>query len=36
VVTAVEVIAAEPVELLGSVAPAREAIVASEVEGVVS
>ena len=36
VVTAVEIIAAEPVELLGSVAPAREAIVASEVEGVVS
>ncbi len=36
VVTAVETIAAEPVELLGSVAPAREAIVASEVEGVVS
>ncbi|MCH7824233.1 MAG: efflux RND transporter periplasmic adaptor subunit [Acidobacteria bacterium] len=36
VVTAVEMIAAEPVELLGSVAPAREAIVASEVEGVVS
>ena len=28
-VTAVEVIAAEPVELLGSVAPAREAIVAA-------
>lgn len=36
VVTAVEMIAAEPVELLGSAAPAREAIIASEVEGVVS
>ncbi|MFQ5743404.1 MAG: efflux RND transporter periplasmic adaptor subunit [Acidobacteriota bacterium] len=36
VVAAVETIAAEPVELLGSVAALRDSLVASEVEGVVA
>ncbi len=35
VVAAIETIAAEPVQMLGSVRPHREAVVASEVEGVV-
>lgn len=36
VVRAIEIVAAEPVELLGSVAPVRESLVASEVDGLVA